>query len=165
MTEPGIWRPRAHRRLGLDAQVDLDWLKSRVIGPGLAIVLLVAFSQMLPASLAAARGDGIHGVFVAEEETCGRGGCSWDLGTFTSDDGELVLEDVFGPEVDTRGDQTVALYVGELDTESVYSDGSKAWIFDATVIAACTGYLAWCVWWLFHRRGKPRAEGRGRHAA
>jgi hypothetical protein len=123
-------------------------------------------ADWLPASLAAARGEGVPGVFVAEEETCSRGGCALDLGTFTATSQDLVVKDVFfvGPELEGRGDTAAALYQGHLDPESAYTaHGSKAWVVDVLFLAGGIGYFVWALWWLAVGR-RPHTSGRGRHS-
>ena len=102
-------------------------------------------------------GDGRRGVFTAEAKDCeGRGGCTY-YGTFRSDDGSLVREDVLmatGGGVSGVGDVVPAIDTN--DRAAVYPpDGGWDWLlvaaFALAIPAVSVAWLVSLIWRLRHR--------------
>lgn len=128
--------------------------------PLLAVYMLSLAPSALEASLAASRGEGIRGTFVAEREDCGgRGGCTY-YGRFSSNDGRVQFPDVLidnGPKA--VGDTLPALYEGERNPPKVYELGSKDWMYVVGLTAGSAAYLTGWGWAMVRlARFGPRPE-------
>jgi hypothetical protein len=135
------------------------WVLKWVFIPLGAAALLIAGAVQFGPALAAARGHGTTGYFVAEVEHCGRGGCGW-TGEFVVPDGRVTLQNVsfLGPHGTLyRGDWLEAMDAG--NPGAVYArHGSRDWLADlAMIIVGSLGFGLWARLVLY-RRVRRRAR-------
>jgi hypothetical protein len=126
----------------------------RLMLPVCALVVVIFGVRDLPDALAAARGEGVPGTFVALAEDCsGRGECSWS-GRFVPDDGSPALDNVLlNDDVPGGAGQLVhVLYEGATGPAIVYqAQGDQTWVWIAVLLTGAVGYLGYCAWWLLSR--------------
>ena len=132
-----------------------------------AISILSVAAAHLGPGIAAARGEGTHGVWVAGQQVCSRGSCQW-YGSFQLPDGKVKLPWVTytGPEPSIRpGWRTPALDAGAGD-EVYPPHGSSRWIHDVIGVAVAAAVIAILLWLavrtrLRRRRGRLHPVGIG----
>ncbi|GAA4585786.1 hypothetical protein GCM10023194_29430 [Planotetraspora phitsanulokensis] len=113
----------------------------------LSLVAFIALLMSLPDAVSAAQGKGRAGTFVLHELREGKNS-GW-LGSFTSDDGKVILKESFVSHRDVPsnakpGDRVRLL---EIDGE-LWGSGSKDWIWMSivlVVIAVIVVFLIWAV--------------------
>jgi hypothetical protein len=114
-----------------EPKVGIDWGAAfrAVVGLGIAAIGLF----LLPAELAAARGEGVPGTLTVVSVECGRS-CSV-TGDFRSDDGTLVFADVSMEAEGEVGERLPAVYVGNGERpEEVYVPGWGGVVFDGVLV-------------------------------
>lgn len=147
-------------RHAADPQPYSWWTHLKALG---TVVVALAFVVAVPASWttdrAAARNEGVPGLFRAtQEDVCGRGGCSY-LVDFTSDDGTVVLHDHDAIDVgDSVGDHGPAQYFP--DEDEIYAVDSRNWAWG---VAGLLGAAAWIVGYAVWLGRDVRLRRRLRH--
>lgn len=136
----------------------LRWLFGWILLPVLALYVLTLVPSALDGTIAAARGEGQPGTFVATRVSCGKS-CAW-YGEYISDDGTKRFDDILidgGPYA--VGDTVPALYVGGGDPPpTVYAaDGSYDWAWITFTAVVASGYLMTCAVVLVRRLSARRA--------
>ena len=114
-----------------EPKVGIDWGAAfrAVVGLGIAAIGLF----LLPAELAAARGEGVPGTLTVVSVECGRS-CSV-TGDFRSDDGSLAFRGVYLDAEGEVGERLPAVYVGDGERpEEVYVPGWGGVVFDGVLV-------------------------------
>jgi hypothetical protein len=133
--------------------------------PAVCALLVPATVSDVHPAFEAHRGHGTPGVFVATEESCGKGGCDYS-GDFRSDDGRVTRQDVqiaSGSKVNDVGDEVRAVDTGSDD--NVYpAGGGHEYLYVVAILVLLAGlvalWLASLVVVLFTPRGSWLAGAR-----
>ena len=138
---------RLRRPLGRYRSDPGIWMLKWIVFPAAAIFLLAGSAVQFGPAMAAAKGHGTAGYFVAETENCSKDGCNW-TGNFVTPDGRVTHRDVGfrGPHgTFYQGVRLPALDTG--DAARVYArNGSRDWMGDLAGIVVCVigiGLWAW----------------------
>jgi hypothetical protein len=129
--------------------------------PVLCAVALFYGAQDVGPAWTARFGDGVHGTFTAQDQSCGRYHCQW-RGSFVSVDGGIRRDDVglaSGGADLSLGGSTGAIDVG--DRTLVYPvGGGWDWLLTTATLVAAVGFLiAWgaSLWRRKHAPETPTA--------
>jgi hypothetical protein len=138
-----------HERVGGSLSARIRNLGAWVLLPTAVIVVLVLLVQDTGPAWRAWNDEGQPGVLVVDDRDCGKS-CSV-YGTFTSDDGTRVLDDVVLDHDGHVGDEIRTQYTG--DRSKVYVPHDNEIWFMALIGVVGLGYLVAYPWLLArHRR-------------
>lgn len=167
MTVPprGRLTPEKHERLAARTRARGRWRTvGYALGALLALIAALVGLALVPEALSVARGEGTMGTFTAEVEDCDRirlgEVCDW-TGSFTGDDGRVVLDDaLFDSERPDRPGDTFRVLFPDHGDSSVYVPGDRLpLIVCAGFVVGGLGYLGWrtaaVIRWWRRRHARP----------